>query len=193
MKKFLQNVLLRSLCVLIFGILLLAFSSELSRWIVYASGALFLLLGVIALVGYVRNRKEISRSQSAIYPVIAIGSLLFGLVQLILPDQFYGVLRYLMAGIIFLLALGQLYSLFVIRRGGAAVKWFYFVFPLIGIGVALFVTLYEGFVENDSRMMVMLGVVFVLYALVELWSIVLVRRTPVVQEYVEEEPKEIEE
>ena len=190
MKKLLRNVLLRSLCVLIFGVLLLVFSNELSRWIVYASGALFVLLGIIALIGYVKNRQD--KSLSVVYPVVAVGSVLFGVVQLILPDQFYGVLRYLMSGIIFLLAIAQLYSLFIIRRKGAAVRWFYFLLPMIGVGAALFVTFYDGFVENDSRMMILLGVVFVLYAFMELWSIWLVRRVPVANENVENAPKEIE-
>ena len=179
MKKLLRNVVLRSLCIMVFGVLLIAFSGEMPRWIVYASGGLFVVLGLIVLGGYFKSRKD--KRQSSIYPVVAVGCALFGVIQLLFPDLFFGALRYLLSGIVALLALFQCYSLFVIKKAGVVLHWTFFLLPILGLGAAGMVMFYKGFVENDPRIMILLGVVLLFYALLELWTVVLVKRVPPVQ------------
>ena len=178
MKKFLRNVIWRSLCILVFGVLLVVFAGDMSRWIVYASGGLFVVLATIVLVGYFRNRKV--KGQSVIYPMVALGCALFGVVQLLFPDLFFGTLRYLLSGIMALLALFQLYSLVAIKRSGIGFHWGCFLLPLVGISAAAFVIFYDGFVENDPQMMFILGVMFFLYAILEIWTVLLVKKAAMV-------------
>ena len=174
MKKFLQNTLIRSLSVLTLGILLVVFSGDMSQWMAMASGLVFVIMGSVALVSYLRRDKE-SR-QLVLYPILAIACVLFGLVQIIFPDLFFSALRYLLAGMAFLLAIVQFYSLWEINKAGIKVSWFYYLFPTAGVGLSLFVILYQKFVEKDPLIMIVLGVGFIIYALLELWTMVLVKR-----------------
>ena len=64
MKKFLQNTLARSLCVLAFGILLIVFAAEITEWIVMLCGLVFIIPGAVSLIGYFRRDPEGRRSCS---------------------------------------------------------------------------------------------------------------------------------
>ena len=50
MKKFLQNVLARALCVMVLGVLLIVFSEAITTWIVMVSGVVFIIPRVVAIV-----------------------------------------------------------------------------------------------------------------------------------------------
>lgn len=95
MKKLLRSVLVRSLCVLTLGILLVVYSGQVSRWLVMACGVLFILPGVLAVLSGIRSRGR--RETSLIYPLVGIGSILFGTVQLIFPHLFFEALHYVLA------------------------------------------------------------------------------------------------
>lgn len=189
MKKFMQNVFVRALCVLILGIILVVYSGEVSRWMIMASGVLFILPGLVGILGYFRRDKK-SR-QYVLYPLIALGSILFGVVQMVLPDLFFEALRYVLAAVMFVLAVSQLYTLWNVRSGGVKISWLYFLFPLAGVGASGFVVFYRPFAAEDVVPLTILGVTFILYALLELWSIVLVKRA-VVKPGSEQLPEEVE-
>ena len=55
MKQFLQNLLVRALCTLLVGILLIVFNADIARWIVILSGIVFIIPGAVALVSYLRR------------------------------------------------------------------------------------------------------------------------------------------
>ena len=175
MKKMMQNVFVRALCVLILGVILIVYSGDVSRWIVMASGILFILPGLVGLISYWRRDKQ-SR-QFMLYPLIALGSILFGVVQLALPDLFFEALRYVLASAILILALLQVYSLWNIRSGGVKASWIYFLFPLGEMAAALYVIFYGQFAEGDPMPLLILGVTFIVYSVIEMWSEVLVKRS----------------
>lgn len=177
MKKMMQNVFVRALCVLILGVLLVVYSGDVSRWMVMASGVLFIVPGLVGLISYWRRDKK-SR-QFMLYPLIALGSILFGVVQLVLPDLFFEALRYVLACAMLVLALLQVYTFWNIRSGGVKASWIYYLFPLAEMAASLFVIFYGKFVENDPMPLIILGVTFIVYALLEMWSEVLVKRSVV--------------
>lgn len=175
MKKMMQNVFIRALCVLILGVLLIVYSGEVSRWIVMASGVLFILPGLVGIISYWRRDKQ-SR-QFMLYPLIALGSILFGVVQLALPDLFFEALRYVLASAILILALLQVYTVWNIRSGGVRASWVYFLFPLGEMAAALYVIFYGKFADNDPLPLLIIGVTFIVYSVVEMWTEVLVKRS----------------
>ena len=59
MKKFLQNVLARALCVMVLGVLLIVFSEAITTWIVMVSGVVFIIPGVVAIVSYFRQDPQV--------------------------------------------------------------------------------------------------------------------------------------
>lgn len=177
MKKMMQNVFVRALCVLILGVLLVVYSGDVSRWIVMASGVLFILPGLVGLISYWRRDKK-SR-QFMLYPLIALGSILFGVVQIALPDLFFEALRYVLASALLILALFQVYTLWNIREGGVSASPVYYLFPLAEMGASLFVIFYDQFVENDPMALLIVGVSFIVYSVIEMWTEVLVKRSVV--------------
>ena len=190
MKKMMQNVFVRALCVLILGVILVAYSGDVSRWIVMASGVLFILPGLVGLISYWRRDKQ-SR-QFMLYPLIALGSILFGVVQLVLPDLFFEALRYVLACAMLILALLQVYSLWNIRSGGVKASWINYIFPLAEMASSLFVVFYGNFVENDPMPLLIIGVTCIVYSFIDLWFEVLVRRSVVpATDKVEKLPEEV--
>ena len=190
MKKMMQNVFVRALCVLILGVILVIYSGDVSRWIVMASGILFILPGLVGLISYWRRDKQ-SR-QFMLYPLIALGSILFGVVQLVLPDLFFEALRYVLACAMLILALLQVYSLWNIRSGGVKASLIYYLFPLAEMGASLFVIFFGKFAENDPMPLLIVGGTCIVYSLVDLWFEVLVRRSVVpAEDKIEKLPEEV--
>ena len=190
MKKMMQNVFVRALCVLILGVILVIYSGDVSRWIVMASGILFILPGLVGLISYWRRDKQ-SR-QFMLYPLIALGSILFGVVQLVLPDLFFEALRYVLACAMLILALLQVYSLWNIRSGGVKASLIYYLFPLAEMGASLFVIFFGEFAENDPMPLLIVGGTCIVYSLVDLWFEVLVRRSVVpAEDKIEKLPEEV--
>ena len=190
MKKMMQNVFVRALCVLILGVILVIYSGDVSRWIVMASGILFILPGLVGLISYWRRDKQ-SR-QFMLYPLIALGSILFGVVQLVLPDLFFEALRYVLACAMLILALLQVYSLWNIRSGGVKASLIYYLFPLAEMGASLLVIFFGEFAENDPMPLLIVGGTCIVYSLVDLWFEVLVRRSVVpAEDKIEKLPEEV--
>lgn len=174
MKKMMQNVLLRSSWALALGILLLVFSGEMSRGIIYVSGFMFVDVGVVALFRNFRNKDQ--EKPSSLLAVAAVGSTLFGVVQLLFPDMFFEALRYLLSGTLALLALLQLFALVRIRCGGIQLSAVYYLLPFLGLGLAAAVVLHPAFEADGALAMKFIGGGFVLCTLLELWVFFGVRR-----------------
>lgn len=177
MKKIVQNVLIRALCLMALGVLLLVFSRDFSEWAVRVSGLLFILPGCVSLVSFFRRDPEGKRVM--LYPVIGLGSILFGLVLIVWPELFVQPLCYILLAVLLLAAATQCYTLWDIRRNGLPLHGALFLAPLAQLvlaGVVLFVALEE---KDNTLSNILLGIGFLIYALVELWSLVWVRKSRV--------------
>ena len=142
MKKFLQNVLARALCVMVLGVLLIVFSEAITTWIVMVSGVVFIIPGVVAIVSYFRQDPQVR--QIMLYPVLGAGCVLFGLVQLLWPMLFLSAIVYLL--------------------------------PALELVATLYVILYRKAEEVAGLPIILIGCGFVVYALLELWTIYMMRR-----------------
>lgn len=181
MKKFLRNVTARALCVLAVGILLIVFSEDVTTWIVMLSGIAFIIPGAVAIVSYFHRDPE-SR-QVMLYPIVGAGSILFGLVQLIWPTLFLQAIVYILCGLLIIVAATQLYTLWSISKQQVKVHPAYYILPAAELACSLYVIIGRKAEEAAGLPVIIIGSGFIVYALLELWTIVLVQRasTPMQQ------------
>ena len=174
MKKFLQNTLARSLCVLAFGLLLIVFAAEITEWIVMLCGLVFIIPGAVSLIGYFRRDPE--GRQIMLYPIIAVGSILFGLVQVIWPELFIAIIMYILSGCLILISLIQSYTLWNIHKQGVRIHPAYYLVTVLELATGLYIALTNNKTEIAELPVVLLGCGFIIYSLLELWTIYLVRQ-----------------
>lgn len=174
MKKFLESTLLRALVLLAFGGLLIAFAGEASTWIVRGCGILFIVPGLVAMISCFRSVPE--ERPLPLFPIVALGSILLGVIQIVHPELFIEMLRYILVGILLVATAFQLYSLWNILRGCSQLSSWNYLGPIVPLIIGLVILFYEP-VRSDLAMCNLLtGAGLVAYALFELWTIVLTGR-----------------
>ncbi|MDO4930440.1 MAG: DUF308 domain-containing protein [Bacteroidales bacterium] len=189
MKKFLQNIVARALCVLALGILLIVFSESITLWMVMLCGVVFIIPGLVSIVSYFRRDPEGDRVM--LYPVVGAGSILFGLVLLIWPALFVEAMMYILSVILILVAASQFYTLWNIHRG-VKVHFAYYLVPALELAAGLYILLGKDTLTIASLPIILLGCGFIIYAALELWTVYLIRtaskqQSPLIQaEEVEE-------
>lgn len=79
--KGLNYSLMRIICALIIGLLLVLFPVQAGEYLVITIGVVFLVPSLISLIGYLVQKAELRRR----FPVEGLGSLLFGLWLVVMP------------------------------------------------------------------------------------------------------------
>ena len=126
--KILRSSLLRAVCAIIVGVLLIQYPGGTVTWITVAIGVLFLLSGVISCATYLnaaRNAStyKITDAEGRVIsggkpplPIVGVGSVVFGALLAIKPDMFVAGLMYVLGAILILGALNQFMALLAARR-----------------------------------------------------------------------------
>lgn len=147
-----KTSLLRALCAVIVGALLIKYREQTVQWMTVAIGALFLLSGVISCIVYFNAIRQTDapkvfdaqgRQLTAIkpaFPIVGIGSVILGLLLGLLPNTFVHFLVYILSALLILGALNQFVVLVAARRL-AHIGLYFWIMPtlifFVGI-VALF-------------------------------------------------------
>lgn len=174
MKKLFRNVLIRALCILALGIVLIAFSTRITQWMVMASGVLFIIPGCVSIVSYFRRDPE-SR-QVMLYPIVGAGSILFGLVLLIFPELFIEAFMYLLAAVLVLGSAMQYYTLWDMHRLHIRISGWLYLIPTLVLAAGLFIFISSHKEEIAGLPIIVIGCGFVVYALQEFWTLYLMKR-----------------
>lgn len=190
MKNFLQNAAIRAICMLVLGVMLIAYAHEMTRWMVVATGLLFVIPGCISLVSWFMQ--DATKRSFALYPIVASGCLLFGIVQLSVPDLFTDALRYILSTILLVGAATQCLALWRLHRNGVRKVGGFVLLPIAEFAIALMVMLGTPQTLPLKHAPIFIGCGFVVYALLELVILVLVRRIPKQQMPVTQNNEEIE-
>lgn len=114
-----RSVTTRSLSTILIGTLIIVFPFEATTYMVMAIGALFLFPGVISIANYMQKRKIDDSTKAvprAFFPIVGIGSVLFGAILLGFASHFTEVLMYMLAAFIVLGGLAQLFHLVRLRK-----------------------------------------------------------------------------
>lgn len=184
--KIFQSSLFRALCAIIVGVLLIKFPDDSVTWLTIAVGLLFLLSGIIALAAYWNARQHaseytitdreghiISGGQPA-FPIVGAGSVILGLILALKPDMFIHGLMYILAIMMILGGINQLFGLIAARRLGS-IPFFFWVAPSLILLTGLFVVFKP--MESAEIPLLILGWCSLLYGVSEIinalkiWSV----------------------
>lgn len=134
--KGLNYSLLRAVCALVIGLLLVMFPEQVGDYFVITIGVVFLVPSLISIIGYFAQSAEARRR----FPIEGIGSLLFGLWLIVMPDFFADLLTFVLGFILVMGGVQQIASLLAARRWMQVPGVFYIVPVLILVAglVALF-------------------------------------------------------
>lgn len=174
--RMMQGSLLRALCTIIIGVLLIKYREQTVTWLTICIGALFLLSGVISIVAYIsakRNPSEVEIydtegrllvSRTPAFPIVGIGSVLLGLILALMPDTFVKWLLYFLAAILILGAINQLAALTNARRF-APVATAYWLGPCIILLAGIVILVKPVWIA--SAPLVIIGIFMIIYGLSE--------------------------
>lgn len=175
--------ILRAVCALAVGFLLVCNPSAMTSLLVQIIGGLFVLSGLMAFVGYFtstyrtkRARQRLSAladvsaaeiripSPSTISLVVGIGSMALGVFLMLQPTLFIHILMYVLGGLLVLLAFYQWVALIAARRM-APLSISLFLMPLLIAAAGVLVVCHP--MQTASLPFVILGVAYLLYGVTE--------------------------
>lgn len=125
--------IVRSVSVLLIGVLFLVLGDSALSLLVMAVGALLMIPGMVALISYVRHIE-----QRRMFPLAAFGSFALGLWMVVSPAFFVGFFMYVLGGVLVALGIYQLAGLSVSSRI-LPVAWPLYVLPVLVLLLGLFV------------------------------------------------------
>ena len=115
--KSMNYAALSSICALIIGVLLVVWPDVAINYLVITIGALFLLPGMAGLFSYMSvARKQAEAGIRISFPVIALGSTLFGFWLMITPSFFVNILMYVLGVLLVFGGLSQIMNFMTLRN-----------------------------------------------------------------------------
>lgn len=151
------NSIVRSIVVMLIGVLLIFWSSALAVLSIRIVGAAFFLPAAVSLVSVLRGSG--ARFSKALISVIDVGSMAFGLWLLISPSGFVALFVKVLAALLLLFAVFQVVQVALARRRGVVPAWAYVVPLLLFVVVAVLLLSSLSLLEGLS---VLFGVVAVI-------------------------------
>ena len=115
--------LLRAVCVLVVGILLIAYREQWADALVIGVGAVFALFGLCSVVSWLIKRAR--SGTSPFFPVLGVAGVLLGVLLMTASETFLKVFIYIIGGLLVCLALYELFSLTALHREARLPGWLY--------------------------------------------------------------------
>jgi len=180
--KLLRSGILRAICSLIVGVLLLKYPSDALIWLTMVIGILFLLPGVVSIATYLVERKNarpetVTDSEGRViaggtptFPIVAVGSIILGLFLALMPSTFVHFLLYVLAIILILGAVSQIMNIIRMKKMGEVSNGM-FVVPCLILLAGMVLILKPGFVAKAP--MVIIGIFCLIYGINELINSIL--------------------
>lgn len=146
--KTLFSSLLRALCAIAVGALLVKYREQTVEWITIAIGILFFVSGVFSCVTYfvARGKQDDIEVFDAdgrkltgtrpVFPIVGLGSLILGLILAVMPTVFVTYLVYVLAAILILGAVSQFVNLIAASRL-ARIGLYFWIMPALTLLVGL--------------------------------------------------------
>ena len=130
--KGLSYSFLRTIAALVIGLILVMFPNQAGDYFVITIGVIFLVPSLISLIGYWARRTEVPRR----FPIEGVGSLLFSLWLIVMPDFFADLLTFVLGFILLMGGVQQIASLYAARRW-MHVPMGYYAMPVLILVVGL--------------------------------------------------------
>ena len=124
--KMMNYGMMRCVSAIAIGVLLMIWPEAAILYLVIAIGAMFFLPSLFSLVGYFMKGRQLGMY----FPIVSLGSLLFGLWLMISPAFFVGILMYVLGAVLVFAGISQIAHL-LSARSYAAVPFGYYVMPVL--------------------------------------------------------------
>ncbi|MGN0233962.1 MAG: HdeD family acid-resistance protein [Bacteroidaceae bacterium] len=183
-----RNVLLivRAVCAIAVGVLLMASPELYTTLMVQIIGGIFLVSGIVPLAGFWFPSS--AGRMRPVFPVVGVGSILLGMLLLLIPDVFVRALMYVLAIFFLVGGLQQLMSQMSARKY-VPMRWWTVLMSLMLVALGVFVLANP--MKTASVPFLLLGIGCVYYGVTELaraiLRIVYERRNDHHDEYVDYE------
>ena len=161
--------IIRCICALVIGVLLVTWPEAAILYLVITIGVLFLVPGLFSLLGYLTRGKKTGNS----FPIMGLGSMLFGLWLMIMPAFFVGILMYVLGAVLVLAGISQIANLSA-ARSWTVVPGAFFVVPVLVLAAGI-VVLFNPFTAATVPF-VILGVSGIVYGVSDLVNIIRFRQ-----------------
>lgn len=153
--------LIRVVFALIIGLVLVIWPNAASDYLVITIGVLFIIPGLIGLIGYFTSDRSVNRR----FPLEGLGSLLFGSWLVIMPGFFANLLMYVLGIILTLGGAQQIYSVAIARRW-TSVPYGFYVLPSLILLAGLLILFNPSEARNTAFLII--GITSIVYAVTEL-------------------------
>lgn len=153
--------LIRVVFALIIGLVLVIWPNTASDYLVITIGILFIIPGLIGMISYFTRDKGTGNR----FPIAALGSFLFGLWLVIMPEFFANLLMYVLGVILVLGGAQQIYSVAVARRW-TTVPFGFYVLPGLILIAGILILFNPVQVRNTAFLII--GITSIVYAATEL-------------------------
>ena len=167
--KALNYSVVRGICAVLMGVLLVAWPEAAIVYLVIAIGAMFFVPSLFSLVGYFTK----GRQEGAMFPIVSIGSLLFGLCLMVSPAFFVGILMYVLGAVLVFAGISQILQLFN-ARSWTQVAVGYYIMPVL-ILLAGLVVLLNPFAAAAIPFII-LGVSSIVYGITDIINLIRFRK-----------------
>ena len=169
LMKMMNYSMMRCVSAIAVGILLMVWPEAAILYLVIAIGAMFFVPSLFSMIAYFMK----GRQAGMYFPIISLGSLLFGLWLMVSPAFFVGILMYVLGILLVFAGIGQVVYLFGARTY-AMVHWGFFLTPVL-ILLAGLVVLVNPFAAA-SIPFIILGISSTAYGITELINLYKFRR-----------------
>ena len=176
MKKVSIN-LLTNVILLLAGVILMVFHSvpDILLWGCRVMGAMFMLPAVVYLIMVAVRHTDARTGVDYMGVLPAVGGLCFGLVMILKPDKFDGILQLLMAVLLIVLGLFHVIYLMLSRKS-LNVKGWYYSCPLVVVLCGVLSLMVSSLRENVSTVVLMTGICLLLFNFTSLQEYLAERR-----------------
>ena len=163
--KVVNSYIFRAVCALLVGILLVSNPERMTGLLVQVIGGLFLLSGLVSLVSYAMICLSDKSGMRPAFPLVGLGSLLFGIFLIFFPALFVTYLMYVFGFLMVVGGVNQIWNLFRLRRL-IPFRWYVLLAALMIAGMGVFVLFKP--MESAALPFILLGVNFILFGIAEL-------------------------
>lgn len=162
-----NNSLFSGIVAIVIGIILVIWPHNILQWALRLIGIVSIVIGVVQFLGFLVRTRGVENRWKYL-PLSAPIAAVWGILLLLSPDLWTSLFMILFGILLIFLGLTQLISMVKVRKGGIAVNWPYFVFPILLI-IAGFVTFAQP-IYTATWFMIFIGGWILAYGIVEVFS-----------------------
>lgn len=160
-----NSFIFRALSSILIGLLLILNPERMTIALVMIIGILFALSGCFSLINYLVAIKSKEVIYKPVFPIVGLGSFLFGIFMSVFPELFIDYLMIVLGLIIILAGANQIFT-FIKFRKVIRMPWYMYVFSLAVLGMGVLILLKP--MKAASLPFIILGYTSIFYGIAEL-------------------------